>query len=361
MEKIQLPLPINFECIYSGPKFYKLKLTNRELYKFPIRTPECQRVLDNSHINDINEFQNKHLNEHGDFFFPNALTFTLLQGKFDIIDGQHRFNCIRNLTNQYPTKTFDVFCDIYIVNDQDELEDKYKGLNENKKVCLPPCAIVYKSFSKRIEEHINDNYSIYNSRSEKPNIPNFNQDKLFIKLSSQELDLSKRCKNDYMLFIREMELLNTFYQQQYSNPNISKHFANIEKSINRCKNKQSKKPFVLGLYKQFEWIDRILYKIETGTKYEQMEHIHVGTRFTIKKVLRRKVWQKHNQTSIEGSCYVCSKSIDYDHFQCGHIKPVFYGGTNSLDNLKPICSVCNLDMGIQNLEEYKIYYEQNLI
>jgi len=359
MEIAQLPLPADCSIIHSSKTFYKIRITNRELFKIPIQTPDCQRVLDNSHVNAINEFQNKHLADHDEFFFPNSLTFTLFNGKFDIIDGQHRLNCIKNLSKQYPDKIFDVFCDIYIVKDIDELEQKYQALNENKKVCLPPHIVIYKTFSKMIEEYINNNYSDYRSRSEKPNIPHFNMDKLFTKLGSEELDLYNKCKGDYRLFIHEIEVLNTFYQQQYSSPNISKHFVNIEKSINRCKNKKPNKPFVLGIYKQFEWIERILFKIKSGINYEQMEHIQIGTRVKIKKVLRRNVWKKHNETSLVGKCYVCDKNIDYDNFQCGHIKAVFYGGSNSIDNLEPICQICNLDMGVQNLEEYKKDYINN--
>ena len=90
-----------------------------------------------------------------------------------------------------------------------------------------------------------------------------------------------------------------------------------------------------------------------------MEHIQIGTRVKIKKVLRRNVWKKQNETSLVGKCYVCDKIIDYDSFQCGHIKAVFYGGKNSIDNLESICQTCNLDMGVQNLEEYKLYYINN--
>jgi 5-methylcytosine-specific restriction endonuclease McrA len=50
---------------------------------------------------------------------------------------------------------------------------------------------------------------------------------------------------------------------------------------------------------------------------------------------------------------VCRDTIEYDSFECGHVKSVFYGGENTLDNLEPIRGSCNKDMGTQNLLTYK--------
>lgn len=43
-------------------------------------------------------------------------------------------------------------------------------------------------------------------------------------------------------------------------------------------------------------------------------------------------------------------------FDCGHIKAVVNGGTNTLNNLKPICSTYNSSMGSTNLEDFKKEY-----
>ena len=353
MENNPLLKSFAWNLLYLNSKFYKLRITNKELPKIPLEIPECQRLLDNSHVNDIIGFQNKHLKENGDFFFPNAITFAELNGKFYVIDGQHRLECIDILSRQHPEHVFNMFCDVYIIDNENELDRKYQALNENKKVCLPDDFEVYKNFSKKIEEYISCNYSVYFSRSDRPNIPHFKMEKLSRKLNDSKLNIVGRSRNDYRLFLDEMGKLNLFYQRCYSNENVSRYFSNnIEKYIKKCQDKQSSKPWVLGIYKQFEWIDRILYKIETGTEYEQMEHVHIGTRIKIRKPLRRSVWEKHCK-SMEGMCYVCDKQIDYDTFECGHIEAVFYGGKTNLGNLVPICSCCNRDMGIQNLETYK--------
>ena len=65
------------------------------------------------------------------------------------------------------------------------------------------------------------------------------------------------------------------------------------------------------------------------------------------------VWLKRNANAIEGKCYVCSGAISYDTFECGHITAAFKGGGTTLANLEPICKMCNNDMGIDDLEEFK--------
>ena len=85
-----------------------------------------------------------------------------------------------------------------------------------------------------------------------------------------------------------------------------------------------------------------------------MEHISIKSKhIKIKKPLRKKVWSTYNNNNLEGKCYVCDRNTDYDTFECGHIISVFYGGKTEFNNLKPICSTCNKDMSINNLEEYK--------
>lgn len=62
-------------------------------------------------------------------------------------------------------------------------------------------------------------------------------------------------------------------------------------------------------------------------------------------------------------CYVfcCNFSkISHTHFQAGHIIPKSKGGSNTIDNIMPICSQCNGSMMTQNMGYYiKKYYPNN--
>jgi 5-methylcytosine-specific restriction endonuclease McrA len=72
--------------------------------------------------------------------------------------------------------------------------------------------------------------------------------------------------------------------------------------------------------------------------------------------VRNRLWRRYYPESINGKCYVCKTDITIDNFHAGHILSVRNGGSDNIENLKITCSLCNLSMGIQNLEEFKIKY-----
>ena len=67
---------------------------------------------------------------------------------------------------------------------------------------------------------------------------------------------------------------------------------------------------------------------------------------TIPKRIRELVWTTNNGEIFTNKCYVswCTNNINVFNFQVGHDIPESKGGTIDIDNLKPICSNCNLSM-----------------
>lgn len=81
------------------------------------------------------------------------------------------------------------------------------------------------------------------------------------------------------------------------------------------------------------------------------------SRKSVPKSLKNLVWDSTNgRKNGTAPCYCCKKTIDSKNFEVGHIVPVKNGGKNVLENLKPICSVCNKSMGTQNLHRFKAIY-----
>jgi 5-methylcytosine-specific restriction endonuclease McrA len=68
---------------------------------------------------------------------------------------------------------------------------------------------------------------------------------------------------------------------------------------------------------------------------------------TLPKALREQVWIKFIGKKYNSKCYVkwCRNEINVFDFHVGHNIPASKGGSLSLDNLRPICSRCNLSMG----------------
>jgi len=70
--------------------------------------------------------------------------------------------------------------------------------------------------------------------------------------------------------------------------------------------------------------------------------------------LRSLVWNKYigKEYGI-GKCWCCkSKDIEQMEFQCGHVDSVKEGGSNDINNLRPICAPCNLSMGSTNMFDF---------
>jgi hypothetical protein len=78
---------------------------------------------------------------------------------------------------------------------------------------------------------------------------------------------------------------------------------------------------------------------------------------SIPKTVKILVWNKYvGKEHGVGKCYVCSESIDSKHFECGHIQAKSQGGHENIDNLRPVCSVCNKSIGSTNMNKFKRQY-----
>lgn len=76
---------------------------------------------------------------------------------------------------------------------------------------------------------------------------------------------------------------------------------------------------------------------------------------TISKALKVSVWNTYIGEEVgKSKCYCCNiTDITQSKFHCGHVVAKKNGGDNSIENLKPICELCNKSMKTKNLEEFK--------
>lgn len=66
----------------------------------------------------------------------------------------------------------------------------------------------------------------------------------------------------------------------------------------------------------------------------------------IPKALREQVWLQYIGKRYETKCYVswCKNKMDVFNYHVGHNIPESKGGATVLENLRPLCSRCNLSM-----------------
>jgi prophage antirepressor-like protein len=78
----------------------------------------------------------------------------------------------------------------------------------------------------------------------------------------------------------------------------------------------------------------------------------------IPKAVRLKVWSKYiGYNKADGKCFCCrDKIIHQQDFQCGHIQSEHNGGKVTIQNLRPICGICNTSMGTKHMVEFMEQY-----
>jgi 5-methylcytosine-specific restriction endonuclease McrA len=77
----------------------------------------------------------------------------------------------------------------------------------------------------------------------------------------------------------------------------------------------------------------------------------------IPKSVRIMVWKTYIGTHYSALCQCCwINGIDVFNFHAGHIVPSSRHGSDGIDNLRPICSNCNLSMGNQNMVDFQRQY-----
>jgi len=70
--------------------------------------------------------------------------------------------------------------------------------------------------------------------------------------------------------------------------------------------------------------------------------------------VRDSVWNHYIGEDINKHRCLCCKKILITNrqYQVGHVISVKHGGTDEINNLRPICSPCNHSMGTKNMVEF---------
>ena len=72
--------------------------------------------------------------------------------------------------------------------------------------------------------------------------------------------------------------------------------------------------------------------------------------------LKNVLFEKHKDNFNYVNCCICTKKLEYRHMNIGHFISLKNGGTNTVDNLRPICQGCNCSIGSLNVNDFLISY-----
>jgi 5-methylcytosine-specific restriction endonuclease McrA len=77
-----------------------------------------------------------------------------------------------------------------------------------------------------------------------------------------------------------------------------------------------------------------------------------------RKANRHLVWNKYIGADLfQHNCFCCKRNrITVTDYESGHVQSVATGGSDELDNLRPICRQCNRSMGTMHMRDYVLQY-----
>jgi 5-methylcytosine-specific restriction endonuclease McrA len=80
-------------------------------------------------------------------------------------------------------------------------------------------------------------------------------------------------------------------------------------------------------------------------------------RRSLPAAVRSAVWNAWNgRASGVAPCTVCGTRVSQQDFECGHVVAASLGGPDTVENLRPVCRLCNRSMGTENLHEFRARY-----
>ena len=337
----------NLDCFQT-----KCSIQIDKLISLPILVPEIQREINQDRVDEIVGFQSNFYHQNKTLRYICDLTLAKVDEKFIIIDGFHRFSSMKHvylldptyqigLTLLHPSSLSHMSIeDIFLLMNKSEPVPHYimqTTLDLNKRNIIDNFILL---FTKK--------YKIYISKSKNPHRPNINIEVFLSKLVESEIfKLGGNAKEILDFFIH----INLF---KWKDMDTKKSLVSFEKAN---KHSAAADPLYMSNDIDNEWIsnkdwinDFILHSNPQIT-YPKMSPLK--KRKTFPKNLRMMVWTKYfSNESMKGTCSCCQYQIDYNTFELGHIISVCNGGTSTIENIVPICTVCNKSCGSVNLTDF---------
>ena len=317
---------------------------------------DIQRLLNEEYIVELMSDQREEYKQHGQFSVLQSITCADFQGRRYILDGQHRVEMFRRLKKEHYPLYQCIPVVIYNTVSMDEIVDYYRRINKNNPINPLEISDMWFNYGKELCSWLVKLFPSYCKTSANNCIcPHISMVSLVeylkqFKVFERVLD----CCQDIRPLKTAIHTLNNYIAARYHDfmkYGMSQEFS---KRCAKCLKKSPSAPCFLGMWRRFEWIEICLYMINTGVQVENVNLLNfTHEREKIPKSLRTQVWRKRNGNLMEAACYVCAAPLCYENMECGHVIPFAYNGTIDITNLEPICKVCNRDMGIMHLNEYK--------
>ena len=340
-------------------------INNKDLMNYDITIPNEQRIMDVSKVDEIIEYQQLYNKKYNSFNFMGVINIHLCNNIYYLVDGQHRYNALKKLTYM-GYELIDVCIELVKVNSIDELKRNYTLINKNTPLPEFPESIdknIPETVARNLFEKFPDIWSQSNTkRVRRPHL-NKNDFQEALGILTEKLKIESSIK---------LQTLLEDYNTKLSQWDVT-HYPNYKSSKNelylKIQKKCQKTKMYLGLFTHksndydYDWVKNII-KDETG------EDITISKPKSTSKAnakvpqsIRKQSWHQNIGESVGlAKCICCNiNDISQLKFEAGHIQPKSKGGSNTVDNLIPICGECNRSMSDTHMEDYiKTYHPTNL-
>lgn len=337
----------------------KCYITSEPLCKILQYTfPRLQRILNKEHVDEMVEDQKKEYENNQCFSMLQSITVGSLNSEVYVLDGQHRIKAFVELMDMgYPVSDVAIPVVVYVVSSKEELLEYYKKINKHMPIHPFELEDSWEVWGKPFCDGMYDNFANYikvGSPNKSCRCPHISLHDLKNHLTARANKLRHHKPEDVLNMVLSIN--------QYIKNNVQ---ANLQftlqskRRMEECTQKASKfkcQVCYLGVWRRYEWLDIALHYLDNAKKYIESLNLSefMETRAKIPAVMREKVWKKvQNNICDAGVCFICDNALRYQDMECGHIVAHALGGCDDVDNLMPVCKVCNRDMGIMNLYMYK--------
>ena len=328
--------------------------------KKDIIIPYSQRMSDSNKINEILQYQ-KEFNKknEGKFNFLGVINFhfCLENNKYYLVDGQHRYNAISKLVAE--NEDFDIVLEIIEIQTPCQLLENYNLINKNTP--LPELSDnINKLTHKLVFQYFEEKFKNVWKLSCNPRRPYLNKNHFqeAISFLMEKLNL-----DDHNVVIKLIDEHNTRVSKwNMDRIGNMKNLKNPQKTLNLC----NELGCYLGMFPHttdefhYRWINEII-RIETGVETKKKVK---KIKRAIPKKIKQEIWNRYIGAE-KGTelCLVCNiEKISQMGFVVGHIIAESLGGTNTIDNLRPICAGCNSSMATCNMIDYtREFYPDNIL
>jgi len=323
------------------------KCMSKDFLKIEVLIPNEQRIIDNEKVEEILKYQLSELKDKGCCNFMGLINIHFCEetNELYLVDGQHRYEAIRRLNE---TNNIPVAFELVNVNNMEELKKNYKLINKNTPLPEFPESID-KNIPEDVAKYFRTTYPTIWSKSSRARRPHifFNYFQEALGIIVYELSIKTKAELLKLVIEKNTSLSNWELENYPDNSNINESMMKKCKEIN----------LFLGLYKhvsdnfRYEWV-RDIIKNSSGKDIKQKKISN--KKKTIPKILRTVIWDKYiGKDKRSAYCICCSNSeIKVENFHAGHIISEKEGGQTNETNLLPVCSQCNISMGIMDMGSF---------